>query len=364
MPSASEERQLRPRPVREWIAELFDRPFPDICILRCDAGREYGLSFGHAVRCLTLARALATVGVRPVFVCRSLPGAVDFFERSEFQVEVLPDAAPHKGKAVAVETLLSLIETSGVPPENAAVVVDLPYPDLDIESFDLLRREGCRTICIDDARFRVPVCDVYVNGSILALAHVPDAAERQTRAVCKEKSTKLLLGPRYMMLSEDAFTPHVSAPCDGKKPFTVAITFGGADPTGLTQKALKALATMKSACKATIVLGPGLAADKAAAREISALVAAGGKPWRIVRQPENLHAVLAQCDVVICAGGITLYELLARGQSMLPVASTPFEGRVIQAFLDAKLIEHGMHVWDETRFIATLGGIIDNCRSV
>lgn len=65
-------------------------------------------------------------------------------------------------------------------------------------------------------------------------------------------------------------------------------------------------------------------------------------------------------DLVVCAGGTTLYELCAIGKPCIAIASNGSESKVIEKFRKKKLILAGLDKWDERLFLKELKRCIDS----
>ena len=133
--------------------------------------------------------------------------------------------------------------------------------------------------------------------------------------------------------------------------FSVLITFGGSDPTGLILKVLKTLA------KSTypefvfkIVLGPGFTEEE----DVDDIVACFPSMIEVFKNPPDLLPLFIDCDLAICSGGRTLYELNTLKVPTLAIASIEHEAPVINAFLAQKKLMAGLWAWDEQEFIKQL----------
>jgi spore coat polysaccharide biosynthesis predicted glycosyltransferase SpsG len=216
------------------------------------------------------------------------------------------------------------------------IVIDLPYPDLDLSYIKELKQLGSRIIFIDDCRFVSPSADVIINSNVLAL--------EKTRIPSKCR-TRYLLGPRYFIFDEnERRKPRLRA--EGRQ--NVLLTFGGSDPTGMTAKVLSTIKKVHRppSVLLRVILGPGF-------REISvvrSLVQAHSN-IEIVAHPSDIIPYFLGSDFVLCAGGRTMYELLYLNRRFLPIATAKHEADEIRAFRDRRLIEHGLLVWDPELFI-------------
>ena len=367
------------RPLREWIDVIFDDIRPGMRVLfRTDAGRISGLSFGHVSRCMILARTLRnTCRSEVLFLMRGYDEGTAFAGESGWDVKAMP-----------VE--MTALEEREIVMQTAAefrpdwLVVDLPYRDLDLSCFTSLRREGVKVLFIDDARFATPDVDVVLNSNLSA----PGRTGRP-----KESTTRYLLGPDYFILDESQIAEAQTdvgglgisdrnsygsrgAPVDHEntgpagnpksQPVThdsqhgslcnVLITFGGSDPADLTRKVFEAVRKRKwDGVLFSIILGPGYPDA-----ERTATLLEKGRNIHVFVNPPGILPMLQACDLAICAGGRTLYELLCLRKRFLPIASAPHEAEVVEEALRQGLITTGLTEWNEDRFFSALDLLISS----
>ncbi|MDR3044987.1 MAG: hypothetical protein LBU75_12130 [Desulfovibrio sp.] len=321
-------------------------------LFRVDAGRAPGLSYGHLSRCLLLSRGLRQRGADTALLMGGLPDGVAY-ARSQGERVLAP--TPEALRRASVRTL----------------VIDLPY-DPEPELLEAARSAGLLLAYLDDTGRSHIAADVVLNSSILA---TPDMYPLVRTA---------LLGPaHFFMPPEDAAlsrrcggrtasnvpgapvapnTPAIpsaqSSPVTQPTPDTrprVALTFGGSDPTGLTGKVLATLAEAALPLSLTVILGPGFAAETPIEPLAESLAAT------VIRAPERLLPILCDADLVLCAGGRTLYECHALGLATLAIASTDNEAAVIAAFLARGMLSSGLAAWDAKLFMKEISTI---CASV
>jgi spore coat polysaccharide biosynthesis predicted glycosyltransferase SpsG len=142
---------------------------------------------------------------------------------------------------------------------------------------------------------------------------------------------------------------------DEKRPLTRAsagadkrllLTFGGSDPTRLTEAVLRTLTGMSlDDVSFTVVLGPGYGAPT----PVELLVAALNRST-ILRAPKDLLKVMADHDLVICGGGRTMYEAWVQGIPFMPIGSAAHEAQEIKGFLERGLIRFGLEEMDGAAF--------------
>ncbi len=315
-----------PKPLNIWLPDLFEHQTGVRVLFRVDAGRVPGLSFGHLSRCTLLASVLReALGGESLFLMRS-----DCRETAE-------------GAQIARKMGLNVMPLQGSEAEAVIhrfretkahwLVSDLPYPDQDTGYFSTLRKTGGRVLFIDDARYLVPEADVVLNSSV-------QAPERYSGTRC----AKLLLGLDYFIFRK--FGSETIRWGSGLP--KVLLTFGGSDPTGLTIRTLETLSELSGKIAPLAVLGPGF-------REIDKTrQAASAVGAEVIHAPGEIEGYFFGADLVVCAGGRTMYELNTLGIDFLPIGSAAHEADAVAAFLKRGLIPSGLPEWDRDRFLTLL----------
>ncbi|MBZ2171987.1 hypothetical protein [Nitratidesulfovibrio sp. SRB-5] len=321
----------------------------DTIFFRVDAGRAPGLSYGHLSRCLMLSRELRQRGTDTALLMGGLPDGVAY--------------ARSQGERVLPPTPDALRRTSA-----RTLVIDLPY-DPEPDLLEAARSAGLLLAYLDDTGRSHIAADVVLNSSILA---TPGMYPLVRTALLGPKH--FLMPPEDMALSRrcrgraassvpgaPAMPDSQSSPVRPGRPSSppspdtrprVVLTFGGSDPTGLTGKVLAALEKAALPLSLTVILGPGFAAENPIEPLAESLAAT------VIRAPERLLPILCDADLVLCAGGRTLYECTALGLTTLAIASTDNEAAVIAAFLARGMLPAGLAAWDVGLFVRTLRRIL------
>src|SRR5262249_21558871 len=107
------------------------------------------------------------------------------------------------------------------------------------------------------------------------------------------------------------------------------LTFGGSDPQGLTLKAAQALESLPDAIEIVAVAGPAFSYQK----EFEALQARLRRKVTLMRQVEgHIADLMFEADLVLCSGGMTVYEIAALGTPGLVLAQNTREEARMRAF--------------------------------
>jgi UDP-2,4-diacetamido-2,4,6-trideoxy-beta-L-altropyranose hydrolase len=245
-----------------------------------DAGPKLG--YGHVVRCLRLAEALAAEEID-----------VTFYSLSDACTEFLMNASPDPTFAIRN----SQFETESLPP---LVITDLR------ESHGItaaIRRNGSRHISIHDLGLAQCRSNVAIDGSVTRLfPYAPD--DEQT----------LYAGPQYMITRK----PVTRA----KTNDTVLVTVGGGSTAAAADKISHELWS--------IGLTP-----------VSTRGFIGSTP---MSDPEFAEA-MATCRFAISGSGVTLYDLLASGVPTIAIAFDRIQLRTAAAFHECGAVLSA-GVWD------------------
>lgn len=251
--------------------------------IACDAGPHRGI--GHVMRCLALAEEFAGRGTDVVFVTDidDVPWAAEQLRRRGFPVHPHPDGAP--GLAAAV---------LGQRPDAAVLDTYTAPPRVSAE----LRAAGVPLLAIVDGDARGHTADVYVDQNLGAeTAPFPYPGHR-------------LAGLRYV-LHRDAVRAQrpVRPRTDRDEPSpSVLAHFGGTDPAGAAPVLVQALAATGLPFDATVV-----AATPALVSAVSAVALAVGQRVTVTPPLDDLPARAAAADLVICASGTSVWEMMCVG---------------------------------------------------
>lgn len=315
------------KPLNIWLPDLFEQKSGVRVLFRVDAGRLPGLSFGHLSRCALMMSVLK----------ETLGGEYFFLMRSDCR-------ETERGAKIARKMALNVLPLQGNEAESVIyhfqetkahwLISDLPYPEQETAYFATLRKAGGRILFIDDARYMEPDADAILNSGV-------QAPERYFT----NNNVRMLLGLDYFLFRK-TYSERI---CwgNGKAP-RVLFTFGGSDPTGLTIRILETLHELRGRISPLVILGPGFhEIDKA--RRVAPAVGAD-----LIHAPKEIEPYFYGADLVVCAGGRTMYELYMLGVKFLPIGSTKHEAEAVDAFLKRRLMPSGLPEWDRERFITIL----------
>lgn len=277
-------------------------------LLRADAGGAQGS--GHVMRLLALGQAWVDAGGSCILASFALPEGLAARLMSEHAFTLAPLSAAPWSLADA-EAVRVLARANGVN----AVVTDSYL--LGAAYLGALEAGGLRTVAIDDlGRLARYPCSLLVN---------PNLAGRAALYAGKAMPDVALLGLPYVMLRRD-FSACSAQRAIGPVARRLLVTFGGVDPKGASLTALAALARLTDMDVEFLV---GAANPR---REAIAAAASGLANVTLVHAAEDMAARIMRADMLLSAGGTTVWEAAALGAPIMVAASAPEEAKAAEVW--------------------------------
>ena len=293
-----------------WLAERLEN-MPRV-LFRVDGGGEMGM--GHVYRSLAAAEAL--VKLRPTadicFLMRAdQPEGAQYVSRQGYQVRVLPG-----NEASALPAIRDYSPN--------LIVNDLPsVNDAYLRS---LAKLGASTVNFVDS-----LADIE-NPQVAAVI-IAALADEQVEL------EDYYAGPAFAILREAFQKQSADIAERGRR---VMLSFGGSDPQKLTIKALSALAPLTVSIPdldVTAVLGPAFGHRA----EIDELLKRLSYRPRILSNVEHMADILVEADLVLCSGGMTVFEIAALGRPGLVLCQNAKEEARMQRFArDGSILHLGL----------------------
>lgn len=270
-------------------------------LFRAPAGARRG--FGHLVRCLSLARAL---GVRPLVALRGDQAA--------------SDVALSLGADLVASPSLRAVRA--LAPD--LVVVDDPVASQARRWIRAARAAGALVVTIHDLGIGAPEGDIVIDGSA-------------TRNATGRKGRLTLAGARFALL-DPRITQHRDAGAGIRDAKSRRAGSPTPDPRSpLSRRVVIALGGGPHAQTAEAIARAIVAADPAADVRIVAGFVAGARRrsrprvrWTTSR--DGLAPVLADADVAVVGGGMSLYEACAMGVPTVALPVVPAQASTVRAF--------------------------------
>jgi spore coat polysaccharide biosynthesis predicted glycosyltransferase SpsG len=140
-------------------------------------------------------------------------------------------------------------------------------------------------------------------------------------------------GPAFAILRE-AFQERSAEIAErGRK---VVLSFGGSDPQKLTLKALEALTPIAPGLEVTAILGPAFAHEV----ELDSVLDRTRYRPRVLRHVEHMADILVEADLVLCSGGMTVFEIAALGRPGIVLCQNDKEQKRMERFARFGSVRH------------------------
>jgi UDP-2,4-diacetamido-2,4,6-trideoxy-beta-L-altropyranose hydrolase len=262
---------------------------------------ETGL--GHLMRLLALGQAWSDANGRVDALLGAAPeGVVARYVAEGYTVRLSPSATSREAcTALALEI--------GADPTAVAAI---DRPDLEAADLDAFGDVARRVLVVDDmARLeRYPVA-LVLNQNVHAdrVAYPPD------------EGTRYLLGIGYVLLRREfrAAVPERHIPEQARR---LLVTFGGADPTGMTRRTVAALLAASPALRDELEVR---AIVGAANRDVVDGDVAEALRLTVEHDVDDMVTRMAWADLAVTSGGSTVWELARTGCPALVVETAPAE---------------------------------------
>ncbi|MDA8164126.1 MAG: UDP-2,4-diacetamido-2,4,6-trideoxy-beta-L-altropyranose hydrolase [Desulfobacteraceae bacterium] len=258
-------------------------------VIRADANEKIGL--GHVMRCLGLAQ-LWREKRGPVTFVSANDGMAARERLTREGMQVLVNHVPAGSREDAAETAAIALREG-----NAWIVVDgYHFSGLYQKA---IKDSGCRLLCLDDYGHAEHYhADIIVNQNLQAEKGLYPR---------REANTKLLLGPRYILLRDEFRRRSKQEKAFLARARKILVTMGGSDQEGATLRVVRALHFLQGqeGYEVRVVAGPAypcLPTLRQAVRE-------AGEGFRLCCDVQDMAELMAWADLAITAGGSTCWEL-------------------------------------------------------
>ena len=281
-----------------------------LVFIRVDAGHKRGM--GHLFRMINLSGVLSSMDVESLFLIN--------------EDEVL-------------EQILSEKESSYMAyPSNTSepeIIQDIFKNTKDLPSiwiYDILNTEmswiksikakDIKVVTFDDEKGGLQEADLVIN----SIVHSWGGYAKESINV------PLLEGTAYAILQPSVFNLRKERVIGDEEFLKVGITMGGSDTHGSTLVILKSVLDILDNYKFHVFTGPHFLHQN----DLGAIMDSihlDILDISVKHAVPDLHLELDHMDVVICGGGITMYEACAMGLPVLPFANEDHEEKNIDFFL-------------------------------
>lgn len=266
--------------------------------LEVDSGPCVGV--GHLIRSLTLAEALVTCGW--TISLRSAPCVPPWLKEWAGQFPIAED-------------------TIGVGPRPTVLLVDSYRADVAL--LRQIRLEGTLIVSFADGDALDYEADLFIDqnfGASAPLEHTP--------------SSTWLTGEAYAIVRPHivAARPQV-APAAAEGVPRILCVFGGTDPAGVGLYAVKAMSELGGDFQAMIISD-----DPAVHSTVAAFNATGTHKFDAMPGTLHLAPLIQSSDIVVCASGTILWELMTLGKAVAVTTTNPNQEPIIERLAAAQLI--------------------------
>jgi len=241
---------------------------------------------GDVIGSLAIADAFRAKGAEIMFIVDNDKEALRCIEKHGYTVALV------QSEGEEVSNLISFRP-------DAIIVNQLNNPPQYLKN---LKPHARLLATVDDAGEGAKVADLRFN----PLYRAPDA----------------FYGPEFAPLRKE-FKKVDEKPCIRKRVKNILVTLGGSDTYGFTPKVVSALSDIPREISITVLLGPAFRHGE----ELKKALRDADRPFTIVRDvnANEMLALIARADIVVCSGGNTLYEVACLGAPAVIVCSEPFE---------------------------------------
>ena len=260
-------------------------------LVRCDSSVAIGT--GHAMRCLALAQAWQDAGGRAVFAMAEATPAVE--ERLQRESMGVARLKAEPGSADDAKETIALARGN----QASWVVVDGYGFGADYQAG--LKSAGLKVLFIDD--------NGHAGHYSADLVLNQNAYAKEELYGSRERSTKILLGPRYALLRREFAAWRGwkrETPAVARK---VLVTMGGSDPDNFTAKVVDGLCAITSESLQIRVLAGGSNPHIASLAQLDG----GENSIQVVRDATDMPEQMSWAELAVAGAGSTCLEMCFMG---------------------------------------------------
>ncbi len=291
------------------------------------------MGFGHVMRCLTLAKALASKKTIILFICRKQEGDLISYIKSEgFQVFQLPEINNRSKK-------LRFLGTSQLQDaEDCSDVLEKFLPDLlivDHYSIDFnwqkqLKNKFEKLMVIDDLANRKHSADFILDQNF-------GSNELKYKSLVP-KNCMQLIGPNYALLRDEFLHLRKKSLLKRRK-FKlnkILINMGGTDTNNYTYKILELIQNFKSLSKLKIIVAiSSKCHNLTQIKKLSSI----NKQILLKVDSKNIAELMYQADLAIGASGSSTWERCCLGIPSIQFILAENQKSLAQALSDINAIK-------------------------
>ena len=274
-------------------------------LFRLDAGRIWGVSYGHLYRCLAIRNELLTqYGQHCKFMMRDIKEGIELARSMNLDIHEIPSN-------IGSDEEIELIK------DQPAKCVVFDVIDIDKKDLGSLTRHGKNIVVIDDTGNKRIDAQNIINGSILTKSHSYSE---------NFMNSQYFLGTKFCVLSSD-FTKTVNIN-PRVPPRSIMVSFGGSDPLNLTSRVIATFSSHELEIPVRIVLGPGHKNTSLIETQLNKTK----MDVTLLKNVKNMASLMSKTDLSVTSGGRTAYEAAAMGIPNIIIPSNENEADVANQF--------------------------------
>jgi len=307
-------------------------------IFRCDAGHAPEIGTGHIARSKTLANNLVEKG----YSCKN---DIMFYTRHDSDYDLGESYLADSGFAYKVFT------NNGLKANSSSELEILQSANATLIFMDRLATSSKLIDGIASSGKKIVTFDDYGSGRV--------CADLAISAIFDDVSEfdNLVKGYGYLVLSKNSYNPlpvsqHITK---------IVATFGGHDTRDLCRFFLENSAIIPSTCSVDIILG-GCEEDTLRWYYEYIELKQLQDRFKVHKFPDNYHKIIANADLAITSGGLSIFEFAAYGIPSVGLPQYEHQLRTIENLRDAGISlvgSEGMALSQDT-FKASLGRILND----
>lgn len=302
-----------------------ETPFLPTIAIRVDSGHKIG--FGHVHRCLSMAVFLKQNGFSPIFICRSIPGAItQIVEQAGFELVLLPEDERFVFSAFSYAFTAANFDNMAQDAEQSADEFSRQYPESEITwvvTDHMLIREPWQTRFAEKMNCKI----LAIDGQANAPHHTDVLLDPQIHQNPLEKWAGLLpetcavySGPSCLPLSQAFESTRGKASIRSRPLKKILVCFGGTDVEDIVCRTVETLlAWVNQSTNSTIEIEIAIPVDLPSVGRLRELLM-GQSFCRLHTGLNDLSPLMLAADLAIGGGGIMLWERCLLG---LPAIVVP-----------------------------------------
>jgi len=262
---------------------------------RVDSSSEIGL--GHVSRCLALTNVLTSHNIQVSFISNQLAEhSIQLLEKLGISRFMLDNAtSKNQGQKLKTRSLAldagDASQTKTIAEDQAMDLLIVDHYGANSEWFGNLRNRTFRLASI---------CDFPASEGLDAVIDYGFDASSEKHPLAKTNQAQLLLGPDFVLINPSSLPERTAQPAS-KRRGEVLVALG----SGVSNSQLMSVASSLSAIKIPNTVRLIVPASKEKTLE------ANGIEFTVA--PQSLDKYFDQAVFCVTAGGLTMYERLARG---------------------------------------------------